>query len=164
MDYYIIRHGETHQSKLNVPYGEAVETAEILPETIPVVEKLANYLKDIDFTKCYSSPYLRCRQTVEIISKITGNEFVFDDRLGEFRPDKESMIEFAGRLKYFLKEVNSKNIKSVLVCTHGYPISALTQLIKSSSVTPERLNYYPKTGVLTIISPDNTKVIDFNKN
>lgn len=163
MTYYIFRHGETYQTKNNLLYGDDVETAEILVECIPAIQKLSSYLKRVESGANFSSPYLRCRQTVEIVSKITNKKFKYDDRLQEFIFGKESILQLVERLKNFLFEVNSKQYNNVIICTHGYPISGLVQLIRLGRVREPELNNYPKPGVLTIISPEKLETIDFNE-
>jgi broad specificity phosphatase PhoE len=49
---------------------------EILPEGIPAVKRLADYLKDIKTDINFTSPYLRCKQTVDIISKVSGGNLM----------------------------------------------------------------------------------------
>lgn len=163
MDYFIFRHGETYFSKNEISYGDAVESAEILPEGIPTIKKLANYLKDIPTDVNYSSPFKRCRQTVEIVSKITSKKYIFDDRLHDWLPEKETIQDVIDRVKDFYNEISTIPYNSVSICTHGYPISGLIQLIKLGRVNEAELDNFPDPGVLTIISSNNLKTIDFNK-
>ena len=162
MNLYIFRHAQTHFSKFDVLYEEHIETAEILPEGIPVIKRLAAYLKDIKTDKNFTSPYLRCRQTVEIISKETGKQFDVDQRLHDYNRYTESVSGMVERVKIFLKEAEQKNYQNIAVCTHGYPISVLIQLATRGFVSEVELDSYPKTGVLTIIKGGKAEFIDFN--
>ena len=53
----------TYFAKNNIPYGDQVESAEILEEGIPTIKKLGEYLKDIKTEVNYTSPFKRCIQT-----------------------------------------------------------------------------------------------------
>ncbi len=163
MDFYIFRHGETYYSKHNIPYGLNVENASILPESIPITKRLAEYLKNIN-TDCHmASPYLRCRQTVEIVEQITGKEFEYDDLLHDYNPNLESVTDTAKRTKKFYENISQKDYKQIAICTHGYPIAMLKSIITKGYINtnPERL-VYPQTGVLLIIKNKKISFVDFN--
>lgn len=162
MDYYIFRHGQTYFSKFNVHYGKKVETAEILPEGIPAIKRLANYLKDVKTNKNFTSPYLRCLQTAEIIKKEIGWQFEIDQKLHDYNRYIESVSDMVKRIQSFWEELEQKNFQTVAICTHGYPTSTLTQLITKGSVSEAELDGYPETGVLTIIKDGKVELIDFN--
>lgn len=102
MDLYIFRHGETYHTKNKVPYGKDVETAEILPDAYLVIKKMALYLKGIKTEVNYTSPYLRCVQTTQVITQITGQPYELEKRLSEFRTEYENKDQFIGRVKGFL--------------------------------------------------------------
>ena len=163
MNYYIFRHAETYFSKFNLHYGNMVENAEILPEGIPAIKRLADHLKTIKTDKNYTSPYKRCLQTVGIINKITGWIFNTDDRLHDYNRNIETIPEMIQRIERFHNEINQSGLKVVAVCTHGYPISALIQLITKDSVSIPDLDNYPKSGVLTIIKNKKIEEIDFSE-
>jgi broad specificity phosphatase PhoE len=132
MIYYIFRHGETFYSKNDIQYGENIETAEILPEGIPVIERLAEYLKDKINDFNFTSPYKRAIQTIDIVTKITGKIFVPDERLKEENLSKglESLDQLVKRLKDFIRSTENNNSKIVSLCSHGWPISTLTDCIR----------------------------------
>src|SRR3989344_2307919 len=98
MRLYIFRHGMTLQSKNNVPYTpENYKTSPLLDEGIPVIEKIGNYLKDIKTDVNYTSPILRCTQTAEIISEISGKIFLPNDLLTEYGQWVESFEDLRAR-------------------------------------------------------------------
>lgn len=163
MTYYIFRHGQTFESKHKILYGENVEKAEILLEGIPTVKKIGEFIKEKNVDAFFASPYLRCRQTVSIISEIIGKEFQFDDKLGEFRREREGIPDFINRVKNFLELKIDSSIKSIAICTHGYVVSALRELIINGHVQEERLNDYPETGVIVKIENKIATIMDFNK-
>jgi broad specificity phosphatase PhoE len=162
MKLFIFRHGETYFSKNDIPYGDKGKSAEILPEKIPIVEKLANWLKDVPTDINFSSPLKRCKQTVEIISKITGKKFTFDERLRDWEPDEESVQDTITRVVNFAKEIESKNYKSVAICTHGYPINVLTAYFLKGFVRQVDLENFPRPGVLVSVDGKNVSYKDFN--
>ena len=68
MIYYIFRHGETYFSKNDVPYGTKFNSAELLPEFIPVTERLGEYLKDKLGNNNFTSPFLeQCKQLILLL-------------------------------------------------------------------------------------------------
>lgn len=161
MNYYIFRHGETYFSKHHIPYGDQVETAEILPEKIPVIEKLANYFKDIPTDTNFSSPYRRCHQTVEIVSKITGKIFSFDYRLRDWIPEKETKRQLIDRVTKFVEEIKTQPVNSVSICTHGYPINAIVTYLTQGFVREEDLENFPRPGVVVSVIDGKVSYKDF---
>jgi broad specificity phosphatase PhoE len=162
MKLYIFRHGETYQTKHNVLYGKKVYKSEILPEGIPAIKKLSEYLKKKKIPNNFSSPFLRCRQTVAIVSKITKKEFEYDNRLSEFIPENETLFSLEKRMRSFYDELTEKKLKKVAVCTHGYPISALVQLATKGHIREAELDNFPRPGVLIEIKNKKTRYTEFN--
>src|SRR4030066_1983435 len=164
MVYYIFRHGETYYSKNDLHYGDDFEKAEILPEAVPITEKLANYLKDKISDHNHTSPYKRAIQTTDIISKITGKIFIPDERIREegLSRAEETLEQLEQRLKNFVNEMEKLNTTSVSVCSHGWPIAAMKALILKGYITKKDLGEFPKCGQLTIIENKNIKILDFN--
>ncbi|OGM01937.1 hypothetical protein A2115_03705 [Candidatus Woesebacteria bacterium GWA1_41_8] len=162
MNYYIFRHGETFATKFHIPYGSKIHTAEILPEGIPAIERLADYLKDIKSDVNFTSPFLRCKQTVEIVEKITKKSFTEDVRLGEYIEGYLAFRKFKTRIVDFLNDMESKKYQNILVCTHGAGISAIKHLVVKNSYHIWNLPDYPKPGILTIINDGKTTEVNFN--
>lgn len=79
----------------------------------------------------YSSPYLRCLQTVEPFALATGLEVKQDDRLGE--------ITSTAALEAFLSTIDPTRIH--IACTHGNIIPVLVEMLagRSRSHLPEPL-------------------------
>lgn len=160
MKYYIFRHGETFFTKNDLPYGDQAKTAPILEEGVSAIKRLGKYLKDKETDAHFSSPYPRCKQTVKIIKNIIGKQFSFDDRLHDF--DAESINDMANRLKSFYEELKGKNYKNIAICTHGFPIAVLKNLIIKEKFTLADLSNYPKPGILVEIENKKIEPIDFN--
>lgn len=170
MTYYIFRHGETFVTKrgktgygLGVfAYGFKIYSAPILEEGKPALYKMGEFLKGKPMDAGFSSPLLRCKQTADIITEVTGQEFIFDKRLREFF--MESFGSLIGRLQSLLKEIDEKNYESVAICTHAGVIAALISMIIYDKKVPSQFDllHYPMPGVLTIITDKNLQEINFN--
>lgn len=154
----LMRHGLATYSTTG--YGDKIFSATILPESIPSIEKTAEYVKKIPTDYNVSSEFLRCRQTVQIVSAMTKKQFVFDKRINEF--NEETFSNFKERLQNFLDELLQKNVKNILICTHGAVIAGLKQLVLTNNFQEEQLLDFPIPGVLTILENDQIQEINFN--
>jgi broad specificity phosphatase PhoE len=165
MNYYLLRHAESYFSKHHIPYGDQVETAEILPEGIPITKEIGKYLAKQDIDAFFASPYKRSVQTARIIEKIVNKKFTLDKRIEEekIKRKKETFEEMFERLENFLDYIKSKKFESVAICSHGWPLAALFALITKGQVTLEDLDNYPKPGLLIEIKNKSVKYHDFNK-
>lgn len=166
--FYLFRHGETFVTRgqklwyyptflpeTAFSYGTKIFSASILPEAKPVLTKLAEYLKNIPTDFNASSQFRRCRQTVQIVEKITDKEFVFDKRLNELV--LEPPWRFRQRVRNFLNEVQSKDYEAVAICTHGAVLALIVTLLTGS------LSGFPKPGVLVIVEGKKISYINFNQ-
>ena len=160
MNFYIFRHGETLETKNNIPYMGDEASAKILSEGIPALERLAEYLLKIETDLNVSSPYKRCKETVKIVSQISKKEFVYDPRLGEYY--QETFEEFSSKIKDFLAEIQKKDYQNVAICTHGGVIAGLVYLLTSGNFYEENLNDFPRPGVLVTIEHGAVTYHDFN--
>src|SRR3989344_7716700 len=150
MNLYVFRHAATYHTKTTIPYGNEIETADILSEGIPAIEKLANFLKRIKTDANYTSPYKRCLQTAEIVTEISGKAFQLNDSLGEYREDKESFEDFSQRVKNFLNHLEKEKITSSAICTHGGVMAGIFEHISKGEFKIEYLNNFPLPGILII--------------
>ncbi len=158
--YYIFRHGETFATKLKKWYGYRLYSAPILEEGKPSIIRLASYLKDIPSNYNVSSPFLRCRQTSEIVTQITGKNFTFDKRIREY--GIELPIFFKRRVLNFLKEMESSNHQTIIICTHAIVIEMLIQYLTKGNISLKDRLVAPLPGVLTIIKNKQSEEINFN--
>jgi len=159
--FYIFRHGVTYETKTHTDYTSDIYSADILPQSIEFLKKMGLYLNDIPSDFCVSSPLARCRETVEIISDISGKPFFFDSRLTEYSSHLESMQQLRDRINSFMQEITQKNYQNIQLCTHGAIISALLSAIKHQEITLDTLSVYPEPGTLLIVSGKDVKTIDF---
>ncbi len=158
--YYIFRHGETFASKGNVDYGAKEYITEILPEGVPAIQQLAEYLNTIQTTRNLTSELLRCVQTSGIVAEVTGKKFERFPLLNEFL--EVSFVEFGLRMKKLVAELESKDNQTYLLCTHGAIISALKYLLTTGDYEKQNLMDYPKTGTLIVIKEAGVDLLDFN--
>ena len=158
--YYIFRHGETFVTKKGGWYWHRLYSAPILEEGRPVITKMAHYLKDIpsDYNVC--SPFLRCRQTAEIVTDITGKIFEIDRRIREW--DFEIPYYFKKRVINFIEEMEKSEKNSIIICTHAFVIQLLVQYLTVGKISLRELLKAPLPGVLTIIQDKKLKEINFN--
>lgn len=158
--YYIFRHGQTKYSKYHLPYPKDNRFVEILPEGRAAIERLGKYLKNIKFSKNFSSEYHRCQQTTEIVNKFSGLKFKKDKRLNE--KSGENFGDFKARVKDFVEEIEKKNFETVVICTHGAVIAAMRKMLLKKGLRITNLPFYPKTGVLMKVVGKEIEYIDFN--
>lgn len=164
--YYLFRHGHTkvtnEQTKTGLPihYNETNLSAPILPEGIQVLERMGKFLGRQDINGWFSSPLLRCRQTCDAISAITGKGFESDEGLAE---DETQTLEQKGqRLKNFLASLTQRGYQSVAICTHGTNLSILVKLLSKTIKFADPSKEFPKPGIMTIITNGNVYEVDFN--
>jgi broad specificity phosphatase PhoE len=162
MKLYIFRHGMTYFSKHDLPYGDQVETAAILPEAVPTIERLASGLLKVPTDVNLSSPFKRCLQTSSIVSEITGKKFTVDEKLRDWDPRNETVEEMIERVLLFCKGLESKHFNSVAICTHGYPINAIVAFFTKGKIEKEDLDNFPDPGVLVTIENQKANYKDYN--
>lgn len=147
--YYFMRHGLA--TRREDGYGPDILTARLLPEGIIEAEKSAWFLKQLTPMPdvAFASPILRCQQTAEIVTRVTGWPFTTDDRLREFH--QESIAELSARAQSWLAEVEQLPDQVILACTHGSVIAALREACLGSELTENNVyEYPPPAGVLKI--------------
>ncbi len=128
--YFVMRHGEAidNAKHLDDPKGDPNNhlTEKGKKETVISAQKLKN--KNIDII--ISSPFLRTRETSEIVRRELGlpKEALFvDDRLHEYN---ESSINFVKqRIGEFIFETEKNHTgKNILIISHGNPIWVLENM------------------------------------
>lgn len=157
--FYIFRHGLTYHAKHYIPYGKHIYDAQILEEAIPTLERIGEYLKDIPTDKNFTSPFLRCLQSVEIVQRMSGKEFEKDERL---REDVEGFDVLEKEVRSFVEEINKSDYTSIAICTHGAVIGTLKHFLIESKMELSNILDYPVPGVLTVIKDGKIEEIDFN--
>lgn len=156
--YYIFRHGLATHSKYG--YGKAIITAHILPEGIPAIKKIGEWLSTVPDSLNVSSEFIRCKETSDIVSAISGKQFARDSRLNE--KHNETIPEVRERVKSLLDELESQSKHHIVICTHGTIIAALKNLLLLNTFVTKMHYDYPQPGVLLIIEGNTVKTINFN--
>jgi phosphohistidine phosphatase SixA len=105
MTAYLVRHGSAGVRDDSDP---ADEDRPLDPTGHLQAEKLSDWLRHEPVTRIISSPYLRCRQSVQALAKQLGIEVESDDRLAEGTPVERSWD--------LLTEVADV---TVVLCSHG---------------------------------------------
>lgn len=156
-NWYIFRHGLATRSRNG--YGAQIRTAEVLPEGIPPVQRLARFLDTCPYDWGARSEFLRCQQTAQIVADITGRGFVADPRLNE-RVD-EPFHEISERVKDFIDGVERTAHQHVWVCTHGIVIAALKSWLTRGDFSRQYENDYIQPGELLKVTPEGVEVVKF---
>jgi broad specificity phosphatase PhoE len=141
-------------------YGDRQLTAEMLPEGIPAIKRLSEYVKGIESTQNLRSELLRCKQTVEIVTKITGKEFTEEPLLNEFM--EASFEEFHKRMDTLISKLEGQENQTYLICTHGDVIAAFRYFLTQNEFLIEDHTDYPRPGTLAIIKGGEYELMDFN--
>lgn len=165
-DFYIFRHGDTERTN-NIFFKFFVgikdsRSLNILPKAIPALIKIGKFLKDMPTEENYRSPYLRCDQSAQIVTKYSDKKFKVDDRIREFENNGEKFSDFYARVSSFLDDVQKMNYSAVSICTHGAVMAALKHLIVNGKFDHYQIFDYPAPGVLLIIKGGKIEKIDFS--
>ena len=164
--FYILRHGDTVNSKNvfdKLTLKKDTHSLPILPESFSALEKIGKYLKDVPTDANFCSPYLRCRESAQIVEKFSGNKFVTDPRIEELE-GHINFSDFQKRITSFLTEIKDKNYSAVSICTHGAVIAAIKHMETDGKFYFFQVFDYPEPGNLIIIKEGKIKQIDFNQN
>lgn len=158
--YYIFRHGETFATLGKRWYWNKIYSAPILEEGKPSIIRLAEYLKKIPSDYNVSSPYLRCRQTTEMITGITKKKFVLDVRIREYAFELPWL--FKKRILRFINDMENSNHEVIMICTHAIVIESLIQYLLNGHISMRERLIAPLPGVLTVIKDNKISEINFN--
>lgn len=148
--FYLTRHGQVHNPD-QILYGRLplpLSTAGRLQ-----IEKMADWYRDKDIKKIYSSPIVRCLETSQILANKLGLEIITDIRLAESLEPVQGMTvemqrqydvnklsyggtwggetieEIFNRVHDFFEEVKSKEKDNIIICSHGDQLLAFLCLI-----------------------------------
>ncbi|MEK7138367.1 MAG: class I tRNA ligase family protein, partial [Patescibacteria group bacterium] len=144
--YYVMRHGPstrnenskgiTNNTRLESDHYSLTDAGRV------VVEQHLELLKLSGIDAIYTSPFLRTKETAEIVSKALHHKFEIDERLrekedslelegkkinyGEFGSDAESQESIRTRLMSFMNDMEKQyRNKKILIVTHGTPLKYL---------------------------------------
>lgn len=131
-----------------------------MPEGVEPVKRLADYVKYIKTDFHYTSQILRCLQTSQIVSDITGKKFEQNEFLNEYLED--SFEQFKDRIENLVVKFEEQTSVSYLICTHGAVISALKHILIFGQYNEGDLMDFPVPGTLMIINNTGSEIINFN--
>lgn len=155
---YLVRHGLATLDPSG--YGERRMTAGLLPEGAGAIKRIAARLKDVPPSYNVSSPVPRCRETAEIITRVTGKQFVFDDRLTELY--QEPFTSFSARVRAFTDELSGRAEEHIVICTHSAVIAGITQFLLGGSFAFQEEYDDPREGELVIVENNTSRTVSFN--
>lgn len=135
-------------------------TASILPESVPIIQKMGKYLGTVLTSENFVSPYPRCRQTAAIVTEITGKKFQVDARLAEYH--QTTFADFHIRVSDFVNDITSQNLAFAIVCTHGAVVAGIQSLLIKDEFLESDLLNYPECGEIVIIKDKEVKTLDYN--
>lgn len=160
--FILFRHGLATNSLQG--YGNQIISAQLLPEAIPSIQRMAIFLKEIKTDSHFVSPIRRCQETVAIITSVTDKKFITDPRLTEFQGEipGETILDLRDRSQSFLKDIKQNIDQTTLVCSHGAVIAALKYLILTNNFVEADQYDYPATGEIWIIHDQKVESFDFN--
>ena len=186
---FIVRHGEAESNLNNILNGNLDKNHYSLTKRGKAqVEKTRNDFKDKKIDLIFSSPFLRAKETAELIADVLGLEVIIDDRLrevgvGQFEgktveefgakfSTKESRYEKADygvesgkdvelRIKNFLDEINEKyKNKNIIVVSHGDPLQIFHSIAQGIKPLDAFDGWYPEKGSIKIVY---SKPIDLHR-
>lgn len=155
---FLVRHGLSTLNKRG--YGRKKLTANLLPQGVIESEKVALYLKSIPDSYNISSEIPRCKQTAEIITRITGKSFHFDKRLTEFY--HETFTDFKKRITSFLEDLSLIAEKNIIICTHAAVIVAIKYLITENKFIFKNLSDEPLEGEVIVVKNKSFEKVSFS--
>lgn len=154
-DIYLIRHGQTSLNAEKRALGQS--DIDLTSEGIEETRTLAEHLRELGVKpeKIYTSPLIRAAETAQILQSYLGGAVEVDEALREinygryegtgrqtlkeieYGYDTQKMLEGRGetveqveqRVVPFLKTVLENNASSILVITHAFTASVLSQLM-----------------------------------
>ena len=156
--FYLVRHGLATHSLHG--YGRRKLTAPILPESIPSIQKIAQYLKTVKNSFQVSSEIIRCRHTSAIISQETGKVFTIDKRLNE--EYHETIGEIRARVQNVLKDIEKKPEAHIIICTHGAIIAGIKNILINNAFVTKDMTDYSAPGTIIIIEGKKCQILNFN--
>ncbi len=164
--FYIFRHGDTIDSGslLAKVLGHRKDShnLDILPKGIPALKKIGAFLKNVGTDADFSSPYIRCRKSSQIVGNIAKKKYKIDKRLRELENNGEQFSDFYNRVRSFLNEIQEKNYSAVSICTHGAVIAAIKHLETRGKFFFFQVWDFPAPGNVIIIKNGKVSLVNFN--
>lgn len=152
MKIWLVRHGQTNLNKYKLMQGI---TDEPLNDTgRSQGERARKFVEDIEFDAVYASPLIRAIETASIVSGLPMSDVIIDKRITEVDFGKYELCKYSklgirmslywalpevfsapdgvedlksmiSRSQSFLKDIENKNYKNVLIASHGGILRAM---------------------------------------
>lgn len=146
--YFIMRHGEAMHNVRGTLDPKGDPNNHLTEKGKEEVRMTAKMLKREGVEVVYASPFLRTRETAEVIKEELGlseSVVVFDERLREF--DDEERVAVMKRVGGLLYELEEKlKSKKILIISHGNPLWTLERLSQGASTEDFLERDMQKTG------------------
>ncbi len=128
--YFIMRHGESIDNAKHILDPQGDPNNHLTPNGKQEIVVSSKYIKDKKIDLIITSPFLRTRETGEVVRQELGlstESLIIDERLHEYN---ESEIQFVRkRMGEFIFDVESKySKKNILIISHGNPIWVLQKI------------------------------------
>lgn len=153
--YFVIRHGEADNNVQNVISSNADNPHHLTEKGKEQILASSKELKSKNISIIFSSPFVRTKESVEILSKELGvGEIVYDERLGEINLGRlegedvskhtvgvsleerffkapeggENLLDVKNRLAEFLYDIDKKySGKNILIVSHDLPCTFISE-------------------------------------
>ncbi len=160
--FIILRHGEAEHNVGHFVSCKKEDEVHLTNDGIKKINEVAQILSEKKIDAIYASPFVRTKETVEIVSEKIGiKDIVFDDRLVEYGfgdfcdqsfkdfldyeeenmkdystpvPNGESYLDSKKRFGEFLYDIDSKHKEeTILVVTHGIGHEVLPAVLEGAN-------------------------------
>ena len=150
-NYFLVRHGEAEHNVKDILSNKADNPHHITEKGKKEIEDAIKQIKDKKIDVIYSSPFVRTKESAEMISESLGiKEIIYDDRIGEVNTgdlnlmptaeyhkmfptvenrfdeapkNGETLMQMKNRVTGFLYDIDKKySGKNILVVTHEFVI------------------------------------------
>ena len=152
MKIWLVRHGQTNLNKYKLMQGITDEPLNDIGRSQG--EKARKFVEDIEFDAVYASPLIRAIETASIVSGLPMSDVIIDKRITEVDFGKYELCKYSklgirmslywalpevfsapdgvedlksmiSRSQSFLKDIENKNYKNVLIASHGGILRAM---------------------------------------
>jgi broad specificity phosphatase PhoE len=166
-DLYIFRHGDTTETDkwwlkfIGRNYNS--HNIKILPKARVALERIGSFLKGVKTDADFTSPYIRCIESSDIVGRISNKKYTVDKRIQELEREYRDLVGFNKRVTSFFNEIVGKNYSAISICTHGAVMGALKHLVIEGRFHRFQIWDYPAPGNLIIIKDGKVEKINFNR-
>ncbi len=145
--YFVMRHGEAKSNITGISDREGDPENHLTDKGKEEILESCKELKKEKIDIIISSPFLRTRETVDVLKKELGvGKIIFDERICEIKPN-ENNIEVRKRMGDFIFDIESKyKDKNIIIVSHGFPIWILFEIAGLHALDLNKVSYDQKTA------------------